>query len=82
VAHTEAFFLPLTRGARACLLRTPGREPANAGAILYVHPFAEEMNKSRRMAALQARPVRSRLTVLQIDLYGCGDSDGNFADAD
>ena len=27
------------------------------GAVVYVHPFAEELNKSRRMAALQARAM-------------------------
>jgi exosortase A-associated hydrolase 2 len=47
-----------------------------------VHPFAEEMNKSRRMAALQSRMLaESGFAVLQIDLYGCGDSAGDFADA-
>lgn len=49
---------------------------------MYVHPFAEEMNKSRRMAALQSRALASAgYTVLQIDLYGCGDSSGDFGDA-
>jgi exosortase A-associated hydrolase 2 len=52
------------------------------GSVLYVHPFAEEMNKSRRMAAQQARELaRLGYRVLLIDLYGCGDSDGDFADA-
>ncbi len=50
--------------------------------MLYVHPFAEEMNKSRRMAALLSRAVATAgWTVLQIDLGGCGDSDGDFGDA-
>jgi exosortase A-associated hydrolase 2 len=40
------------------------------------------MNKCRRMAALQARAFADAgFTVLQPDLYGCGDSDGDFADA-
>jgi exosortase A-associated hydrolase 2 len=40
------------------------------------------MNKSRRMAAMQARALSTAgWTVLQMDLYGCGDSDGDFADA-
>jgi exosortase A-associated hydrolase 2 len=40
------------------------------------------MNKTRRMAALQARALASAgYEVLQIDLYGCGDSSGNFGDA-
>lgn len=50
--------------------------------MLYVHPFAEEMNKSRRMAALQARALaHAGYAVLQIDLHGCGDSSGDFGDA-
>lgn len=49
---------------------------------MYVHPFAEEMNKSRRMAALQSRSLaQAGFTVLQVDLYGCGDSSGDFGDA-
>lgn len=40
------------------------------------------MNKSRRMAALQARQLAERgYAVLQIDFLGCGDSSGDFGDA-
>ncbi len=50
--------------------------------MIYLHPFAEEMNKSRRMAALQSRALAAvGYDVLQIDLLGCGDSSGDFADA-
>jgi exosortase A-associated hydrolase 2 len=50
--------------------------------VLYIHPFAEEMNKSRRMAALQSRALAATgYDVLQIDLLGCGDSSGDFGDA-
>lgn len=49
---------------------------------MYLHPFAEEMNKSRRMAALQSRALAaSGLAVLQIDLFGCGDSSGESGEA-
>ena len=52
------------------------------GLVLHVHPFAEELNKSRRMAALQARALANAgYAVLQIDLLGCGDSSGDFGDA-
>ena len=58
----------------------PGTQPS--GSVIYVHPFAEEMNKSRRMAALQARALAAAgVAVLQIDLSGCGDSSGDFRDA-
>jgi exosortase A-associated hydrolase 2 len=40
------------------------------------------MNKARRMAALQSRAfARAGWTVLQLDLAGCGDSEGEFGDA-
>jgi exosortase A-associated hydrolase 2 len=52
------------------------------GMVLYVHPFAEEMNKSRQMAARQSRELaQAGFAVLQIDLSGCGDSAGEFAEA-
>ena len=76
----EAFFLPSERGERFCVVNRPAREPR--GGILYVHPFAEEMHKSRRMAALQARRLAELgYLVIQIDLLGCGDSAGDFGDA-
>ncbi len=77
----QPFFLDGGAAARFCLYHAPAGH-APAGAWLYIHPFAEEMNKSRRMAALQARALaRQGHAVLQLDLYGCGDSAGDFADA-
>jgi uncharacterized protein len=76
----EAFFLPVAHGQRFCLFHPAQGSPK--GALLYLHPFAEEMNKSRRMAALQARLLAEQgYAVLQIDLHGCGDSSGDFGDA-
>ena len=44
-----------------------------------VKAWAEEMNKARRMAALQARLLAENgYAVLQIDLHGCGDSSGDL----
>jgi exosortase A-associated hydrolase 2 len=78
----EGFFLPLDPGGRFCLLHQPGVDGPRRGAILYVHPFAEEINKSRRMAAQQARALAALgYAVLQIDLFGCGDSSGEFGEA-
>lgn len=83
MAYPDAFFLPLQRGRRFCIRYAPDAGATRGGAIVYVHPFAEEMNKSRRMAALQARALAEvGWTVLQMDLYGCGDSEGEFGDAD
>lgn len=68
-------------GHRFCLFHEADNSPARS-LIVYVHPFAEEMNKSRRMAALQARAfAQAGHHVLQIDLLGCGDSSGDFGDA-
>jgi exosortase A-associated hydrolase 2 len=76
----ETFFLPMQEGFRYCLFHAPRGECR--GALVYLHPFAEEMNKSRRMAALQARALAALgVGVLQIDLHGCGDSSGEFGDA-
>ena len=81
---TEAFYLPMAegrRGQRLCIFH-PASVDAPLGAFLYVHPYAEEMNKSRRMASLQARALAGAgHAVLQIDLLGCGDSSGDFGDA-
>ena len=78
----EACYLPLSGGRRFCVLHEPAESVANGGAMVYVHPFAEEMNKSRRMAALQSRALAAvGWTVLQVDLGGCGDSDGDFGEA-
>ena len=74
------FFLETDSGRR--LFTYHPSKPACKGTVLYVHPFAEEMNKSRRMAAMQARSLKDAgYSVLQIDLYGCGDSEGDFRDA-
>jgi len=75
----DAFFLRVDGGERFCLFHPPQGECR--GALLYVHPFAEELNRSRRMAALQARALAaSGYGVLQIDLHGCGDSSGDFVE--
>lgn len=76
------FFLDAAPGRRFCLYHAPlpGRECR--GAVLYVHPFGDEMNMSRRMAAMQSRALADiGYAVLQIDLYGCGDSSGELRDA-
>ena len=83
-SRTEAFFLPADggrSGQRFCLFH-PAQGDVTQGSVLYIHPFAEEMNKSRRMAALQSRALaQAGYAVLQIDLLGCGDSSGDFGDA-
>jgi exosortase A-associated hydrolase 2 len=78
---SSVFFLPAEPGQRFCIYHPPADGGAGCG-IVYAHPFCEEMNKARRMAALQSRRLAAAgYAVLQIDLFGCGDSSGDFADA-
>lgn len=78
----EPFFLKAGSGQRFCLYHPPFPGKKHVGSFIYVHPFAEELNRSRRMAALQARAFAALgFGVLQIDLLGCGDSSGDFSDA-
>ena len=80
MSRAEPLFLDTSGGARFCLYHPPHGQAR--GALLYLHPFAEEMNKSRRMAALAARRLAARgVGVLQLDLHGCGDSAGEFHEA-
>jgi exosortase A-associated hydrolase 1/exosortase A-associated hydrolase 2 len=79
-APAEPFFLETADGARFCLFHPPAG--ACRGALVYLHPFAEELNRTRRMAAVGARRLAAQgVAVLQIDLHGCGDSAGDFGDA-
>jgi exosortase A-associated hydrolase 2 len=53
-----------------------------AAAVVYLPPFAEEMNRARRMASLQARALsEAGFSVLLLDFYGTGDSAGEFVEA-
>lgn len=61
---------------------TPRLRRAHARGIVYLPPFAEEMNRARRMATLQAQALANAGDgVLILDPYGCGDSGGEFGDA-
>lgn len=79
----QAFFLdsPAAAGGQRFVLFHPAAAPAR-GAVLFLHAFGEEMNKSRRMAALASRALAAAgFAVLQIDLLGCGDSSGEIDEA-
>lgn len=58
------------------------REPPGARCgVLVVPPFAEEMNKCRHMVTeLAHQLVRRGLAVVVPDLFGTGDSGGDFSD--
>jgi exosortase A-associated hydrolase 2 len=52
------------------------------GSILFLPPFAEEMHKSRQIVSSNARELAAAgYRVMLLDLTGCGDSGGDFADA-
>ena len=53
------------------------------GALLYLPPFAEEMNRCRSHVVLQARALAAAgWSCLLLDPHGTGESDGQIVDAD
>lgn len=81
-ARRLAFFLH-TEGRALFSLYYPAKNNAVAkGFILHIPAFAEEMNKSRRMVTLQAQQfAENGYAVLLLDLFGTGDSSGDFSEA-
>jgi uncharacterized protein len=78
--RADAFFMAAPGGSRFCIHHPPAGKAI--ASVVYAPPFGEEMNKSRRMAALQSRALAdSGCAVLQLDLLGTGDSTGDLADA-
>ncbi len=50
--------------------------------ILFIPPFAEELNRSRHMITRQAQDfAKAGYGVLILDLFGTGDSEGTFGEA-
>ena len=61
----------------------PEGESSPVHWVVHVPAFAEEMNKSRAMVSLQARCLADTgIAVIVPDLFGTGDSEGEFCDAD
>jgi exosortase A-associated hydrolase 2 len=80
IAQTGQFIA--SRGGHRFRLVSEPADGQACGTVVFVHAFAEEMNKSRRMAARAARRLASAgWRVVQRDLAGCGDSSGDFGDA-
>jgi len=62
------YYTPITSNRSKCILHIPA--------------FAEEMNKSRHMVAMQAQAWADQgYAVLILDLWGTGDSQGDFSEA-
>lgn len=82
IPSAEPFFAPADPGQRFYLFHAPDPRVPPRGAVLYLHPLADEMHKSRRMAFLQSRALAAYgFGVLQFDFFGCGDSCGEFSAA-
>jgi exosortase A-associated hydrolase 2 len=87
VARPEVFFLDGLAGRLFCAfwpaLPTAFRSAAGTSPAVIVLPaFAEEMNKTRRMLSLFAQRAQAAgISTLIPDLYGTGDSEGDFGDA-
>jgi exosortase A-associated hydrolase 2 len=78
----EVFFLKGTRGSLFSVFHPAHEHGRNRLSLVYVPPFAEEMNRARRMSALQARRLSELgIDVLLLDPFGTGDSEGDFGDA-
>ena len=74
-------FEPFPNGHRLRCVSAPAHNVAR-GTVFLAPPFAEEMNKTRRMCARLARLLAADgWRVVRLDLYGCGDSAGELRDA-
>jgi exosortase A-associated hydrolase 2 len=68
--------------ARLFCLKTSKKSSQASRVVLLVPPFAEEMNKSRKMMSLLLAQTASESTCGYLfDLYGTGDSEGDFSQA-
>lgn len=77
-----SFFLKGSAGNLFAMYYPPFDSDGAFGDVLYVHPFAGEMPASRNVIAALSRDLaRMGFGVLSIDLFGCGDSEGDFGDA-
>jgi len=75
-------FLDGAAGALFAIYFPPAPGKYRGHDVLVLPAFAEEMNKARRMVAVQAGELGRRgIGTLVVDLYGTGDSAGDFRDA-
>lgn len=79
----ETAFLEGPNGPLFCLTFLPAsRQKQCTQVIIHVPPFAEEMNKSRPMVSAQAKLMATMgYPVVLFDLFGTGDSSGQFEEA-
>ena len=78
----EPAFVPCTAGKLFTIYHPPAEGMKDQGDLIFVPPFAEELNLARHTIARQARAfARSGRGILLVDLYGTGDSEGKFVEA-
>lgn len=78
----DPHFLPTPAGALFALRVMPDLPQDEPPAVLFLPPFGEELNKCRPMMTAQARRLAQQgFECLILDLYGTGDSCGDFSDA-
>ncbi len=83
MSRLSAGFLAAPGGKLSCCVFLPNENHSCQHWVIHVPAFAEEMNKSRAMVSLQARQLADTgIAVIVPDLYGTGDSEGEFCDAD
>jgi len=76
------YFLETEHGSIFVIEYGPRMPEPEIETVVIVPPFAEEMNRCRRMMSLQARALAgSGLRAILVDLHGTGDSEGDFSDA-
>ncbi|MCC2614875.1 hydrolase 2, exosortase A system-associated [Aestuariibacter halophilus] len=73
-------FMPLNDAELFCFTVRP--QGQSNGALLFIPPFAEEMNKSRKMMTLMMEAAaQAGYESHLLDVYGTGDSAGDFGQA-
>ena len=78
----QPFFIQGAAGNLFAMYYPNQVEIAKRRDVIFLPPFAEEMNKSRRMISRQARRLAEvGFGVLVLDLYGTGESQGDFGEA-
>lgn len=78
----EAGFVDGSNGRLFVIGFTPPENVGRRATLLLLPPFAEEMNRSRRMLATTGRALAARgIRLMLADLSGTGDSEGQFQDA-
>jgi exosortase A-associated hydrolase 2 len=74
-------FIDGPAGPLFTLYHPPADGVPDRGDLIFLAPFAEELNRSRHMIARTARRLAANGTgVLLLDLYGTGDSAGSFGE--